>query len=80
MEGIKAVHAAFTSAIPMRGSGAAMASVETEKKSPGDQVRPGTKQSGENICPRCKGTGRLDEKSCPDCGGSGKVIEIVGDA
>ncbi|MEA2841075.1 MAG: hypothetical protein QOF41_2405 [Methylobacteriaceae bacterium] len=57
-----------------------MASVETEKKSPGDQVRPGTKQSAENGCPKCKGSGRLDEKACPDCGGTGKVTEIVGDA
>ena len=57
-----------------------MPPVETEKKSPGDQARPGTKQSGENICPKCGGSGRIEEKACPDCGGTGKVIEIVGDA
>ena len=57
-----------------------MPPVETEKKSPGDQARPGTQQSAENVCPKCKGSGRIDEKACPDCGGSGKVIEIVGDA
>jgi DnaJ-class molecular chaperone len=50
------------------------------KKSPGDQARPGTQQTAENVCPKCKGSGRLDEKPCPDCGGSGKVTEIVGDA
>jgi len=57
-----------------------MPPVETEKKSPGDQGRPRTKQSGENTCPKCGGSGRIDEKACPDCGGTGKVIEIVGDA
>jgi DnaJ-class molecular chaperone len=57
-----------------------MPPVETEKKSPGDQARPGTKQSAENICPKCGGSGRIDEKACPDCRGTGKVIEIVGDA
>jgi DnaJ-class molecular chaperone len=57
-----------------------MPPVETEKKSPGDQAPPGTKQTAENICPKCRGSGRIDDKTCPDCGGSGKVIEIVGDA
>jgi DnaJ-class molecular chaperone len=48
---------------------------------PGDQVKPGTPQSGENVCPACNGTGRQDsEAACPNCGGSGKVIELVGDA
>jgi uncharacterized phage protein len=56
-----------------------MSPVETEKKSPGDQA-PGTKQSAENTCPKCKGTGRLEDKACPNCGGTGKVTEIVGDA
>jgi DnaJ-class molecular chaperone len=57
-----------------------MPAIGTEKKSPGDQAQPGTKQSAENTCPKCAGSGRLDAKACPDCGGTGKVIEIVGDA
>jgi DnaJ-class molecular chaperone len=57
-----------------------MPPVETDKKSPGDQGRPGTKQTAENTCPKCKGSGRVDEKACPNCAGSGKVTEIVGDA
>ena len=47
---------------------------------PGDEVTPGTDQSGEHVCPRCSGTGRLVEAPCPDCGGSGKVIVLIGDA
>jgi DnaJ-class molecular chaperone len=57
-----------------------MPSVENEKKSPGDQARPGTQQTAENVCPKRRGSGRIDEKACPGCGGSGKVTEIVGDA
>jgi DnaJ-class molecular chaperone len=37
-------------------------------------------QVGENSCPRCAGSGRLDGEPCPLCGGSGRVPEIVGDA
>ena len=53
---------------------------ETDRKNPGDEDAPGTKQTGENICPTCTGSGCIDEKPCPDCGGSGRVIAIVGDA
>ncbi|WP_165842899.1 hypothetical protein [Phenylobacterium deserti] len=47
---------------------------------PGDQVPPGTPQSGENLCPRCGGSGRLQGAPCPDCDGSGRVVELIGDA
>jgi DnaJ-class molecular chaperone len=55
-----------------------MAEGDTDK--PGDEVPAGTPQSGENLCRRCKGTGRLQNEPCPDCGGSGKVTVLVGDA
>ena len=57
-----------------------MPPIETETKTPGDQVKSGTKQASENTCRKCGGSGRIADKPCPDCGGSGKVIEIVGDA
>jgi DnaJ-class molecular chaperone len=57
-----------------------MPAIQGDKKSPRDEVRPGTKQAAENTCPKYGGTGRVDEKTGPDCGGSGKVTEIVGDA
>jgi hypothetical protein len=38
-------------------------------------------QTGENTCPRCRGTGRdAGGGACPECGGLGRVIEPVGDA
>jgi DnaJ-class molecular chaperone len=57
-----------------------MPAIKSGKTAPGDQARPGTQQSAENTCPKCRGSGRIDEKSCGNCGGTGRVIEIVGDA
>jgi DnaJ-class molecular chaperone len=52
---------------------------ETPERNPGDQAKPGTPGSGENICPVCHGTGRLqDGAPCGNCGGSGKIIEGIG--
>jgi RecJ-like exonuclease len=36
---------------------------------------PGT---GENVCPRCGGSGRLGASDCPDCGGTGKITTGIG--
>ena len=47
---------------------------------PGDDAPPGTSGTGEDICPTCNGTGKLEGKMCPDCGGSGKVVEGIGGA
>ena len=51
-----------------------------ENKNTGDEDAPGTKQTGENVCPTCHGSGSLDRKPCPDCDGSGMTIAIIGDA
>jgi DnaJ-class molecular chaperone len=37
-------------------------------------------QVGENVCPDCAGTGKVEGADCAACGGSGTVEEIVGDA
>ena len=47
---------------------------------PGDEAPPGTPDTGENVCPTCGGTGRIDGKECLACGGTGKVIEAIGGA
>jgi len=47
--------------------------------SPGDEAAPGTPGTGEDICPECKGTGKINGgKECPNCGGTGKVVEGIG--
>jgi hypothetical protein len=48
--------------------------------SPGDEAPAGTKGTGETICPRCGGTGRLDNQACPNCAGTGRVTHIIGGA
>lgn len=45
---------------------------------PGDQAKPGTPGTGENLCPECSGSGKVEGNACPTCGGSGKVIEGIG--
>jgi hypothetical protein len=56
------------------------AMVTSDRKNPGDEDAPGTKQTGEDICPTCNGSGTLKSGACPDCGGTGRVTVIVGDA
>ncbi|WP_167858747.1 hypothetical protein [Methylobacterium nonmethylotrophicum] len=47
---------------------------------PGDKAEPGTPGTGEALCPRCAGKGRIESGSCPDCAGTGKVTEPIGGA
>ncbi len=48
------------------------------RPAPGDDAAPGTAGTGENLCPDCNGSGRLENKPCPTCDGTGKVIEGIG--
>lgn len=45
---------------------------------PGDEAAPGTPGTGENLCPDCNGSGKMNNKPCPTCGGTGKVVEGIG--
>jgi transposase InsO family protein len=56
------------------------AMVETFFKTLCDEAPPGTTGTGENICPKCRGSGRVGQSRCPDCGGTGKVVEGIGGA
>jgi DnaJ-class molecular chaperone len=47
---------------------------------PGDEVKPGTPQSGETVCAACGGSGRQGDAKCTACDGTGVVIALVGDA
>ena len=48
--------------------------------SPGDEAPPGTPGTGENVCPRCGGSGRVDGARCPECEGTGRVTVGIGGA
>lgn len=53
---------------------------------PGDVVPADAASAGEDLCPDCGGSGRVDggggeaggETGCPTCGGTGTVTEPVG--
>jgi hypothetical protein len=48
---------------------------------PGDEVPPGSPDSGEAVCPDCAGSGkRPDGAYCGTCDGTGKVTQLIGDA
>jgi DnaJ-class molecular chaperone len=48
------------------------------KLEPGDDAKPGTPGTGENLCPECNGAGRIGDVPCQNCGGTGIVVEGVG--
>ena len=52
--------------------------VDGSQLNPGDEARPGTPGTGENTCPACGGTGKINNAPCPDCGGTGVVIDGIG--
>jgi DnaJ-class molecular chaperone len=47
---------------------------------PGDEAAPGTRGTGEDICPECHGKGSIDRAPCANCGGSGKIVGAIGGA
>ena len=58
----------------IRGSsGAANAGMK-----PGDEAAPSTPGTGENVCPECRGTGRVGGAVCKQCNGTGKVTQGIG--
>ncbi|RJG07964.1 hypothetical protein D3870_09560 [Noviherbaspirillum cavernae] len=46
---------------------------------PGDEALPGTPGTGEDICPTCSGSGKIEGgKECPTCEGTGVIIQGIG--
>jgi hypothetical protein len=51
---------------------------EPSDTKPGDDAEAGTPGTGENLCPACRGSGKLDGKACESCAGTGIVTEGIG--
>jgi phasin len=70
---------AFTApqAQPSPTGGQAAAPAPQNQQS-GDQASPGTVGTGENICPQCGGTGKIEGKTCRNCAGTGRIVEGIG--
>jgi len=45
---------------------------------PGDEAAPGTVGAGEDVCPVCKGTGRIETGPCPNCEATGVIERGIG--
>ena len=45
---------------------------------PGDEAPAGAPSTGENVCPRCGGSGKVDQQPCPECQGTGTVTTGIG--
>jgi hypothetical protein len=54
--------------------------MEHPEMRPGDEAPEGTPGAGENLCPTCSGSGRVDGATCQTCEGTGTVIEGIGGA
>jgi RecJ-like exonuclease len=65
---------------PRSSDAQANPSAVRQKLNPGDQAAPGTSGTGEDVCPMCRGQGRIMRSRCPSCGGTGKVIHGIGGA
>lgn len=50
----------------------------TPPERPGDEAPAGTPGTGEDLCPRCDGSGRIDGAACPVCSGSGRITRGIG--
>jgi RecJ-like exonuclease len=51
---------------------------DNQPQNPGDEAPPDAPGVGEDICPACKGTGKVEEMQCTVCGGTGKVLQGIG--
>ena len=53
---------------------------EAGDTNPGDEAPPGSPGTGEDICPECHGSGKVDGRPCRNCGGTGRVVRGIGGA
>src|SRR3954466_12308452 len=49
-----------------------MTETPREPEAPGDEAAPGTPSTGEDVCPRCGGSGRVEGGEGPACRGTGR--------
>ena len=51
-----------------------------DEMAPGDEARPGTPGTGEDVCPACNSSGEIDGEKCPNCDGTGRIVTGIGGA
>jgi RecJ-like exonuclease len=51
-----------------------------DEMAPGDEAAPGTPGTGEDVCPMCNSSGKVDGEACPNCDGTGRIVRGLGGA
>lgn len=51
-----------------------------DKLAPGDEAPPGTPGTGEDACPKCDSSGKVDGEPCPNCQGTGRIVAGISGA
>jgi hypothetical protein len=51
-----------------------------DEMAPGDEARPGTPGTGEDVCPECNSSGEVDGETCANCEGTGRIVSGIGGA
>ena len=51
-----------------------------QQQKPADEAPTGTPGTGEDVCPRCNGSGKIEGNTCPDCNGTGTITRGIGGA
>jgi DnaJ-class molecular chaperone len=44
----------------------------------GDEIPSGTPGSGDDVCPRCNGSGKMEGQECEFCSGTGIITRAIG--
>jgi len=45
-----------------------------DEMAPGDEALRGTPGTGEDVCPKCDSSGKVDGETCPNCDGTGRIV------
>jgi RecJ-like exonuclease len=62
----------------MESRGSQRAPENASDVAPGDEAPPDEPSSGENVCPECGGSGKVERSDCSNCEGTGRVNEAIG--
>jgi RecJ-like exonuclease len=62
----------------LRGYTDRMEAGDSEHVVPGDEARAEAEGIGEDLCPKCAGSGRTGDEACSACKGTGKVTSDIG--
>ena len=51
-----------------------------DEMAPGDEAPAGTPGTGEDACPTCNSSGKVDGETCANCDGTGRIVSGISGA